>query len=85
MSEETAVFLFYFVGINEDNNIETVLCPVYCKKLIEGTRIQTHWSGRSSRGVTQFDGEMINNLIKKKNIAIDDQKAKDWVQYLLEL
>lgn len=85
MSEKTAVFLFYFVGINEDNNIETILCPVYSKRLIEGTRIQTHWSGRSSRGVTQFDGEMINQLLAQKDIEIDGQKATDWVQYLLSL
>lgn len=57
MAEQNSLFFLYFIGINENGIMNTVLCSVYHKELILGTVKQFHWAGRNSRGVNQFVGE----------------------------
>lgn len=63
MSEDRSVFMFYFVGINEKGLVNSALCSVYDKRLIDATILQFHWAGRASRGVAQFNGNCISDII----------------------
>ena len=63
MSEENSVFLFYFIGINEEGHYKSELCSVYDKKLIEATVLQHHWAGRATRGVAQFKGDALSKIL----------------------
>ena len=36
---------------------------MYNKQLLEGTRVIKHWAGRNSRGVTQYDGTALEDIV----------------------
>lgn len=67
MSEENSVFLFYFIGINEEGHYKSELCSVYDKKLIEATVLQHHWAGRATRGVAQFKGDALSKILNDES------------------
>lgn len=85
MSEERSVFMFFFIGINEEGITNTILCSVFHNELLNATRLQDHWAGRSTRGVAQFTGEKINILLQQDNFtnSIDVEKSKSFLNDLL--
>ena len=78
--------MFFFIGIDENDIFNTLLCSVYHNQLIENTILQPHWAGRSTRGAAQFNGKAIDEMLCKKQFEnlIDDVKAKDFLKKLLE-
>lgn len=86
MSKPKSVFLFFFIGIDEDSTVKTRLCSVFHEKLMENTILQHHWAGRNSRGVAQFNGSAIDEILKdrdfKNKIAVE--KAEKFLTGLLE-
>ena len=72
---EKSVFMFYFVGIEPARIVNTVLISMFQERLLKATILLKHWSGRNSRGVTQFEGKAINSLILKPEFQIEN-KAK---------
>lgn len=87
MSDTRSIFLFYFIGINEDSIFKTILCSVYHSKLIDSTIFQFHWAGRATRGVAQFSGSAIDGMLKEsifQNI-IDNEKCILFLEKLLNL
>jgi len=85
LSDDKTVFLFFFVGIGDRNNIETVLVSIFQNQLLDATVCLKHWAGRGSRGVTQFFGDAINELILKPDNEIDVNKSKIFLKKLLTL
>lgn len=85
MSDSDSVFLFFFIGIDKTHIFKTLLCSVYHQKLIENTLLQFHWSGRSTRGVAQFNGEAIDEMLKEPAFhnQIDVESARQFLQKLL--
>ena len=84
MANSNTVFLFFFVGIDENGIASTKLCPVYDKELIDATICQFHWAGRNSRGVTQLKGESINVILGEDyTVSIDKTKAEIFISDLL--
>ena len=85
MAEENTVFFIYLIGIDETGIMNTVLCSVYHDELTETTVKQFHWAGRNSRGVTQFVGETLDKILKKKKFTntITVQKAKAFIDSLI--
>lgn len=85
MSDDKSVFLFYFIGIDDKGILNKILCSVYHNKLIDGTVKQFHWAGRNSRGVTQFIGDILNELLQDKNFKnkIDIEKSKKFIDDLI--
>lgn len=85
MSEGNTVFFFFFIGINEKGILNTVLCSVYHRELIDASIVQHHWAGRTSRGVVQFSGKHLNNILKTESFKndIDEHKAKQYLENLL--
>ncbi len=85
MSEGNAIFLFFFIGIDKTGIMNTVLCSVYHKELIDASVVQHHWAGRATRGVVQFSGKHINNILANKDFVndIDTDYAKTYLRGLL--
>ena len=85
MADTRSVFMFFFIGINEEDIFNTLLCSVYHNKLIDNTILQFHWSGRSTRGSAQFNGAALDEMLKAKEFCneIEDSKAKDFLTQLI--
>lgn len=89
MSEENSVFLFYFIGINEEGHYKSELCSVYDKKLIEATVLQHHWAGRATRGVAQFKGDTLSKILNDESTdgfrhEISSDNCKTFLDNLLK-
>ena len=82
---EKSVFMFYFVGIEPAKIVNTILVSMFQEKLLESTILLKHWSGRNSRGVTQFEGKVINSLILKPEFQIDKARASAFLEKIIAL
>jgi hypothetical protein len=63
LSEENIVFLFYWVGIENDEKLKLQLLPVFESNMLKNCHIQKHWSGVNQRGHIQFDGKQIKEIL----------------------
>lgn len=80
-----SVFMFYFVGIDPGKIVNTVLVSMFQEKLLQATILLKHWAGRNSRGVAQFEGKAIDELIANPEFAIDTDDARGFLQYVIAL
>jgi hypothetical protein len=85
LANSRSVFMFYFVGVDPGKIVNTVLLSMFQEKLLRGTILLKHWSGRNSRGVTQFEGTTINDLIVNPEFAIDVDEARQFLQRVVAL
>ena len=85
LAKDNSVYLLFFVGVGKDKSISTFLCPVFDKTLLENTVVISHWAGRNSKGVAQFYGKNIAGIIKNQSIDIDENKAQQFLEKLLNL
>ena len=85
LSQDKSVFLFFFVGINNVAVTNTCLVSVFQKDLLGGTVYLRHWAGRNSRGVTQFMGKVIDQLLVEQKQDIDVENAKAFLEELINL
>lgn len=85
LANSRSVFMFYFVGVDPGKIVNTVLVSMFQEKLLRATILLKHWSGRNSRGVTQFDGTAINDLIVKPEFAINIDEAGQFLQRVIAL
>ena len=85
MGKEKSVFMFFFVGIDESGIVNTVLASVFHKKLQSTTLLQHHWAGKGTRGEAQFNGKIINELLKENSFKndIDEQESVEFLKRLL--
>ena len=82
---DKSVFMFYFVGVEPTKIVDTVLVSMFQERLLKSTILLRHWAGRNSRGVTQFEGKMINSLILKPEIQIDETTALQFLEKIIAL
>ncbi len=84
LAAEPTVFCLFFIGIDSRNRtVIGRLVDIFDARLIDGTRVQFHWAGRSSRGVTQLSmdaGILFRSDFRR---TIDLKKAKQFVELLL--
>ncbi len=85
LSTEKSVFMFYFVGVDPAKIANTVLVSMFQTDLLSSTILLKHWSGRNSRGVSQFEGKTIETLIRNPRTEIDLDKAKSFLEGLIAL
>ncbi len=83
LGQENTVFLFYFIGITDKQIVGTSLVSIFQTDLLQGTIILHHWAGRNSRGVTQFDGSVIKDIIGKQKTNLELFAAKNYLLNLL--
>ena len=86
MGREKSVFMFFFVGIDDDGIVNTVLCSVFHEKLLNTTLLQQHWSGRGTRGTAQFNGKTINEILNDQDFHnnINENQSKAFLRKLLD-
>ncbi|WP_052103149.1 hypothetical protein [Porphyromonas canoris] len=86
MSEKNSVFMLYLIGINENGLVNCVLCSVYDKQIIDATILQFHWAGRATRGVAQFKGSDLSDIILANNFNndINSDQCNSFLQKLLD-
>jgi hypothetical protein len=85
LSHERSVFLFYFIGVNPGQIVNTILISIFQETLLSSTILLRHWAGRNSRGVSQFDGKAIGKLIMRPESAINENNAIKFLEKLLAL
>jgi hypothetical protein len=87
LARDKSVFMFFFIGINLDKTIKTVLVSMFDGELLGGTRIIHHWAGRASRGVTQFEGHAINSIIESQSqpAPVPLAQARSFLEKLMAL
>lgn len=85
MAGSKSVFLFFFIGIDGSSKFKTLLCSVYHGNLIDNTVLQFHWAGRNTRGVAQFNGTAIDEMLKDESFVneIDVTKSEAFLNKLL--
>ena len=86
MGMEKSVFMFFFVGIDDTGIVNTILASVFHNRLQETTLLQHHWAGRGTRGVAQFNGKTINEMLQEEPFInnIDIEKSKQFLKNLLD-
>lgn len=86
MGENKSVFMFFFIGIDEKGLVNTILVSVFHDKLQKTTLLQHHWAGKGTRGVAQFNGRTINELLKENPFInrIDINESKKFLSKLLD-
>ncbi len=85
LATDKSVFMFYFIGIEPNKIVNKVLVSMFQTDLLKSTILLKHWSGRNSRGVTQFEGETIGRLILSPNNKIDKSASNKFLNTLIEL
>jgi hypothetical protein len=85
LSLENSVFMFYFVGIDLSSIVNTALVSMFQKDLLRSTILLKNWSGRNSRGVSQFEGRTIEALILDPSDEIDIEESRQFLKELISL
>jgi hypothetical protein len=85
LAVDRSVFMFYFVGVDPGKIINTVLVSMFQRDLLRSTIILRHWSGRNSRGVTQFEGKTINDLIITPDALVNETESTEFLERVIAL
>lgn len=86
MGKDKTVFMFFFVGIDKTGIVNTILASVFHNKIQNTTLLQHHWAGRGTRGVAQFNGKTINELLNEESFVnrINEDESKHFLKTLLD-
>lgn len=85
LAEDSSIYLIYIITIDEKDQIHTRLCSLFHQPMLQGTRIIRHWSGRNSRGVAQYYGSALEEVVFAQDINIDQEAAQEFLKTLLSL
>ncbi len=85
LAKDRSVFMFYFIGVDPGKIVNTALVSMFQRRLLHSTIVLRHWSGRNSRGVTQFEGRAINDLIVTPESAVDEKESVDFLLRIIAL
>ena len=75
LAEEQSVYLVFVVAIDNNEQISTRLCSMYNTQLLSATRILSHWAGRNSRGVTQYSGKALEDIVFEFDNYVDREES----------
>lgn len=75
LSEAHSVYLIFVVAIDGDGAIHTRLCSMFHRQLLQGMQINKHWAGRNGRGVTQYAGKSLEQIVREFDNTIDKEAA----------
>ncbi len=82
---EKSVYMIYLLGIGDNGEIIARLCSIYDTRLIKNTNVIHHWAGRNSRGVAQFIGTgLVQILLEKDETDVSEKLAIPYLENLIE-
>ena len=85
LSESGTIFAFFFVGLNASKGIsQSRLVSIFDHIIINATRVQTHWAGRASRGVTQLTGDISRIFDKHYKPSVDVEAGNKLLRSFIE-
>lgn len=80
-----SVFSFFFVGFHVAQAVlHTRLVSIFDPIILRATRVQTHWAGRSSRGVTQLGGDLAQIFSSNYRPAVDVDGGRKLLRQFVE-
>jgi len=85
LASSRSVFMFYFVGVEPGKVVNTVLVSMFQERLLKSTILLKHWAGRNSRGVSQFEGKAISQLILYPESNINDKESREFLEKVMAL
>lgn len=84
LATDKSVYMIYLLGIDDDGTIIARLCSAFDNRLVDATNIIHHWAGRNSRGVAQFIGHALTQILNDKNgTVISKTKAGMFVEDMI--
>jgi hypothetical protein len=85
LAEMDVTFAFFFIGINVSRALaQAHLVSIFDPIIVDATRIQTLWAGRSSRGVTQLTGDLSRVFLPGYRPSVDIVRGKSLLTRLIE-
>lgn len=85
LSRPGSIFCFYFVGIDASQRaIHSRIVSIFDPIVLTATRVQTHWAGRASRGVTQLTGNLAEIFAPSYHPSVDVHRATILLKQLIE-
>ncbi len=79
-------FCFLYIAIDKQSrNVSSQLLSVLNTTILAATRIQFHWAGRNSRGVTQLTGDLNRVFEPGYREVIDVPAAQTFLTGLIEI
>jgi hypothetical protein len=85
LSRPGTIFTFFFVGLNASQNIcQSRLVSIFDPVIVNATRIQTHWAGRASRGVTQLTGDIYPIFDSRYKPSVDIERGISLLRSFIE-
>ena len=77
---------FCFVGIDQaSEKVFSSTASIFDRMVLDATRVQFHWAGRNSRGVTQLSGDLTGLFSTGFRETIDVPCAQQFLRGLVEL
>jgi hypothetical protein len=77
---------FFFVGIDlARHSLCTRLVSVLDNTILHATRIQFHWAGRNSRGVTQLTGDLSSIFAAAFRETVNPAEAETFLRMLMDI
>jgi len=83
LSREKSVYLIFIVGIDEKGNTVTGLYSIFHPLLLSTTNVIRHWAGRNSRGVAQFNGQILNRILSVPSNELNIEHSVRFLEGLL--
>jgi hypothetical protein len=84
LADGKTVACMFFIGVDTRNNsVLGRLVDILDSQLLDLTRIQFHWAGRNSRGVTQMTGSAKAFFAPSFQRKVDLAKAGEFLKKLL--
>lgn len=83
LATEKSVYMIYLLGIDDDGTMTARLCSAFDDRLLNATYVNHHWAGRNSRGVAQFIGHALAQILNDEDGTVIDKKRAD--NFLTEL
>lgn len=85
LAQRGNVFCFFFVGLDAaHHSVHTRLTSIFDPIILRSTRVQTHWAGRASRGVTQLMGDLNRIFARDYRSTVDIEGGQALLRQLVE-
>lgn len=86
LASEQSVYMIYLLGITSDGKVTSRLCSVFDKRLLAAMNVTSLWAGRNSRGVAQFYGNALAEILEDAPEGIIDlRQAEAFLDGLLAM
>jgi hypothetical protein len=85
LSQANTSFAFFFIGLNVSQRIvRSRLVSIFDPVIVRATRVQTHWAGRASRGVTQLTGDLSGIFETTYEASVDVEASDSLLRSFIE-